>query len=532
MSKLIISSKSEEIDNSIFEKKENIVFIQTGITQYDKIPSLMQPKYDSWRLQKGTGDLIFEGTRFTLTYLINSFLYAKKSKSFEEKLNEENYFAPYGIAYPPVFIFVFVNKITSNISNLITEAVGVDVFGHTHRKLYVIAIPIEYHKDFSKENAEVVADQYLSYLIDLLKNQVTIHDILSTFPGAIHFAQREQMEGDGDESDLRQSLTKGLKLSVAKGQKQDIIGNSGTEEKIRELKSEIVGKTIENRDTVDFYDEIACTVYAPQEIATGNEFLIQVFTHTYLQSFELDRIVKLSDDTAFKRNELVLDRNIPQGSKLDFQLSISGLKIEENLLSIIWNGKIKSVQFTIKVPKNFSQSQAVGKVLVMQDSIPIGEMKFIVKIIRPVSDWEKKRYSNSHWHSSNSSPMVKFGKAFISYASYDRAEVLKRVQMLNLVKLDFFQDLLSLEPGEIWSDRIYKYIDQCDIFFIFWSKAASESEWVKKETLYALKVKEKSRDERPEIIPVIIEGPPPAKPPMELSFIHFNDKFIYFINNS
>ena len=38
--------------------------------------------------------------------------------------------------------------------------------------------------------------------------------------------------------------------------------------------------------------------------------------------------------------------------------------------------------------------------------------------------------------------------AFISYASKDRDEVLRRVQLLASVGIDYFQDLLSLEPGD------------------------------------------------------------------------------------
>jgi hypothetical protein len=38
--------------------------------------------------------------------------------------------------------------------------------------------------------------------------------------------------------------------------------------------------------------------------------------------------------------------------------------------------------------------------------------------------------------------------AFVSYASKDRREVLKRVQMLEVLKTKFFQDILSLDPGD------------------------------------------------------------------------------------
>jgi hypothetical protein len=48
-----------------------------------------------------------------------------------------------------------------------------------------------------------------------------------------------------------------------------------------------------------------------------------------------------------------------------------------------------------------------------------------------------------------------------------------------------------------------------------------------KEVLYAHGRQVGKEDAPPEIIPIIIEGPPPVKPPPELNFLHFNDKFIY-----
>lgn len=48
-----------------------------------------------------------------------------------------------------------------------------------------------------------------------------------------------------------------------------------------------------------------------------------------------------------------------------------------------------------------------------------------------------------------------------------------------------FHDILELDPGERWAQELYKHIDTCDAFFLFWSKAAKASEWVLREALYA-----------------------------------------------
>jgi hypothetical protein len=126
----------------------------------------------------------------------------------------------------------------------------------------------------------------------------------------------------------------------------------------------------------------------------------------------------------------------------------------------------------------------------------------------------------------------RYHHAFISYASEDRAEVLKRTQMLKLVSIDFFQDLLSIEPGERWAKALYKNIDKSDVFFLFWSTAAKNSEWVMKEVRYAIERHGGDDLAPPEIVPVLIEGPPPVAPPPELKDLHFNDRFLYFIAGS
>jgi hypothetical protein len=123
---------------------------------------------------------------------------------------------------------------------------------------------------------------------------------------------------------------------------------------------------------------------------------------------------------------------------------------------------------------------------------------------------------------------VRYRYAFISYASQDRTEVLKRVQMLDRTGVDYFQDLLSLDPGERWKRTLYRKIDDSDVFFLFWSTAAKQSEWVMKEVRYAIERRGGNEFAPPEIVPVIIEGPPPV-PPAELRDLHFNDKFLYFI---
>ena len=119
--------------------------------------------------------------------------------------------------------------------------------------------------------------------------------------------------------------------------------------------------------------------------------------------------------------------------------------------------------------------------------------------------------------------------AFLSYASSDRAEVIKRAMMLKAVGVEFFLDLLSLDPGERWERRLYEEIDRCDVFFLFWSANAARSSWVVCEAEYALRRFDVSNEEEPDIRPIIVEGPPVPPPPESLQRIHFNDPLCYVL---
>ncbi len=76
---------------------------------------------------------------------------------------------------------------------------------------------------------------------------------------------------------------------------------------------------------------------------------------------------------------------------------------------------------------------------------------------------------------------------------------------------------------------IRRYIDESDVFFLFWSRAAKASQEVEKEWTYALERSRHDRHGRPRLKPIPIEGPPVVEPPPALSHLHFDDRYRYFI---
>lgn len=298
------------------------------------------------------------------------------------------------------------------------------------------------------------------------------------------------------------------------------------DEKVKKNHNERVFSSLSNKQTHTNElekDHVDCSVYSVPEARCGESILIQVHVHLIEKYQEAEALAKEFDEDSTRRGFTSLDADLARGTKLSFELSFRDNQIENQVNTIKWHGKTTQLGFEINIPENYMSENLIGKLMVSQDSIPLGHIIFKIKVLKKVT------LQREPGNEVSLGVAKRYENAFISYASKDRSEVLRRVQMLSVTHIKYFQDILNLEPGERWERKLYQKIDDADVFFLFWSKAASESEWVLKETKYALDRKSGNEDFPPEIIPVVIEKSPPL-PPAELNDIHFNDKIIYFID--
>lgn len=197
-------------------------------------------------------------------------------------------------------------------------------------------------------------------------------------------------------------------------------------------------------------------------------------------------------------------------------------EIDPPVAAVTWHGEAVSVSFAVETAPVKAKMRALGtvEIRVNHSAIPIGVVHFHIEIVPQGARTENVAQllgENITWT----------GSVFISYASADRAEVLRRVQGLKALGIRFFQDILSLSAGEQWDTEVFRQIDQSDVFLLCWSTAARESEWVRKEYLHAQERSAESAQRRPHIAILPLEGPPPPRPPPELMHLHFSDDLLY-----
>lgn len=267
-------------------------------------------------------------------------------------------------------------------------------------------------------------------------------------------------------------------------------------------------------------DTVACSVYAPQEAAPYDPVQIQVWLHLLEEATAVGQLAVSIDDTAVLRQFSNLGVPVQPGERLRLVLSLRGETGTEQTRETTWKGSRESQQFVVDIPDDPGKQKVffVLRVFLQRDDwMPVGEISFFIKVAgatsagKPVGS-EAKRY---HY-------------AFVSYASKDRQEVLRRVQMLGIFDQKFFMDVLSLQPGEEWEPALEQHILDCDLFLLFWSTNARNSEWVLREVKFALARKNGRRDAPPLIQPIPLELPV-VPPPPELGHLHVNDHILYLI---
>jgi hypothetical protein len=268
-------------------------------------------------------------------------------------------------------------------------------------------------------------------------------------------------------------------------------------------------------------DDVQCTVFAPPAASRGSAILVQVFAHVPEEADDARAIATELDVGARRRAFRSLEAPVPVGSRLDFELRMPGLEIDDHVASLTWQGRTEAVQFGVSIPSAAPVGDVIGTVSISREGVPLGHVKFTLEVAAAAvgraaepQGIEARRY--------------RF--AFVSYASRDRDEVLRRVQMLSVAGVEYFQDVLDLEPGQVWSTKLEEAILKADVFLLFWSSRAKDSAWVRREVDFALARKAGDDLSPPEIRPVIIEGPPVIPPWDDLAHLHFNDRVLYFMS--
>ncbi|MEP6610115.1 MAG: toll/interleukin-1 receptor domain-containing protein, partial [Burkholderiaceae bacterium] len=213
-------------------------------------------------------------------------------------------------------------------------------------------------------------------------------------------------------------------------------------------------------------EPVDAAVFCPPTVSRAMPFLVQVFLYLPAETEVARAQAHEADTAAERRGVLSLPLDLPRGTRIDLHLEMPGLPIDEPDAVLVWRGTLAAAQFEVTVPSDASLGTAIGRIRFSIAGVPAGTLRFLVTVVA----------ENTHEAARAAEMSVqRYRRAFVSYSSKDRAEVLRRVQAFRIAGLSVFQDVLDLEPGDRWDRELYREIDNCDVFLLFWSRAAAAS---------------------------------------------------------
>jgi hypothetical protein len=204
---------------------------------------------------------------------------------------------------------------------------------------------------------------------------------------------------------------------------------------------------------------------------------------------------------------------------LEVYLNLPGFVVTDPVDFLTWNGEPVNASFPVAALKDCTEGSHLGTASIHSHGLMICKLHFQIEI------GAGARATSDDLTMKTERPRT----AFASYSSQNRNEVLVCLQGMQKVApdLDVVIDVLSLRSGQDYREALERLIPAKDIFFLFWSKPASESKEVRWEWQLAL-----SKKGLGFIDPVPLEDPCQVPPPTELDSLHFNDKWLAFMKSS
>lgn len=271
--------------------------------------------------------------------------------------------------------------------------------------------------------------------------------------------------------------------------------------------------------------EVQFTSYYPRQASAGTNYGFYVYAHlpdalvaSDIQQFEADlggRVpkAKVSAQTA----------KIEEGANIAVIIQCDQLKFNQLGSIQAWREPFVRFDFDFIAHKALVDEVVEGRIAILLGMIEIASIDFQITItpanpLAAVTAQPKEPLTALGYDPSTTANI--YQKIFISYSHKDSAiaEQYRKIQMM--LGNTLFMDTHSIRSGEQWEVALKQFIDDADVFQLFWSKNSAISDHVRFEWDYALS--QRCPDSRCDkfIRPTYWEKPLPDIP-LELGHLHF-----------
>lgn len=203
---------------------------------------------------------------------------------------------------------------------------------------------------------------------------------------------------------------------------------------------------------------------------------------------------------------------VPRGNSLRFVPWLDGATFNPPEATLDWLEPLHRQEFRFMVGEATETAVLSGSITIYQGILLVAEipLRIAVSESAPVTGAPNVP-----------TPAVRFRKIFPSYSHQDSVIVDSVIEYVESTGDKYLRDVVHLRSGEIWREELLNYIDEADVFQLFWSSNSMRSRYVREEWEYALK-----SGKHGFVRPLYWEDPRPEDqvlglPPAALGRLHF-----------
>lgn len=242
-------------------------------------------------------------------------------------------------------------------------------------------------------------------------------------------------------------------------------------------------------------DRTLAHVFGPPRVKPGEEFNLTV-SIALVGDENTEPTGDLDSDPTLR----TLSLNLRYGDRVRVEIHPRGLvvnqdNVDRHELGKKWRGDGLAFAFEVVIPAEETRKAVRPQVLIHVNGEQRTEAPLRIECLK-----------NALAEPDTAVAVMGEGKTydhiFVSYSRMDRPVVWRRVQSLKRRCKTIFFDEESLQIAGQWKQEIADSIRKAGLFALFWSEAASQSEWVSKELEFAWQLQ--SESERPIFLPYTI----------------------------
>lgn len=266
-------------------------------------------------------------------------------------------------------------------------------------------------------------------------------------------------------------------------------------------------------------DEVCFSAFTDQSVRGDNYGIVEIAM--YVESCRKQILEQIREEFQHFKEKIFHKTSVRENQEITVVLSSKEVDIEDDRMTMKWNGESLLFTFDYYVPEDYSKNRIPFTADVYFDGVPATKLKFYVDVVN-CEDGKCIRMNHQECSEFQRNDVK---SAFLSYASQDRNRVTAILQGIQKARpdMDVFFDVETLRSGQNWEKMLYTELLQRDVLFLCWSHFAQASVWVEKEWRFMLTKKGVQAIE-----PIPMEDPQFCPPPEELKEKHFNDLLVQY----